>query len=250
MATDLAGSIAINGPEVIVGSLIANNSQLTSISSNTLREVNATFYLRNLTQLRNVSFPQLTRVTWMFLSNLTADGLDIQFDAGIQQATNISVLDTSLRDLTGFNIQVAEIIGFIDNHNLTSLSIPVSNLASAFVILGNNPALNVSLPNLAWSSNISIWNVSSVSMPLLNYVQGPLVVAYSNVTSADFPVLTSVVEVAFGANPLMTRISLPKLSQVTGEGAFFFDTPRLDSVDLTSLSTVPGYLNVSGNFGK
>lgn len=250
IATDLSGPIAINGPEVIVGSLRANNSQLSAISSTTLREINSTLYLRNLTQLQNVSFPQLTRVTEMILANLTAEGLDVSFDAGIQQATNVTVLDTTLRDLTGFNIKVAEIVGFVDNHQLTSLSIPVSNLASALVILGNNPALNVSLPNLQWSSNITIWNVSAVSMPLLNYVQGPLAVVYSNVSNLTFPVLTTVTDVVFAYNPLLTTVSLPRLTQVTDEGAYFFNTPRLESLSLISLNNVPGTINASGNFDR
>lgn len=249
-----AGVISLDGPEQITGDFICHDAgALTSLGSTTLGSVGGAFDLYNLTLLSTFSFNDLTSVkniSWVSLPALSS----LTLPAVISEATYVLITNTFLSTLDGINLATAAILNINNNNRLKEFSTQVANVSSSINIDSNGKSLDVSFPNLIWAANLTLRNVSSVSIPSLASINGSLGFYENYFTEVNAPNLTSVGStgsrtgsLAFVANPSLSNITIPGLKTVGG--AFqIANNSALDAISFNTLSTVGGAIDFTGNF--
>ena len=107
VATDVAGISALLGVEEVIGSVIvANNSALTTISSDSLRSVSNDVILDTLPLLTNISLPMWSSVNTIVLNKIPAPNV-INMQTTVQKVTNLYITDTTLETLFGLLLQTS-----------------------------------------------------------------------------------------------------------------------------------------------
>jgi len=143
----------------------------------------------------------------------------------------------------------------IDNNNrLKTFSTQVANITSSVNINANGDSLDVSFPNLIWAANMTMRNVSSISIPSLAVVNGSLGFYGNYMTDVAAPNLTAVGSsatgqgsLAFVANGKLANISMPLLQTVGGADQVA-NNSALTGISFPALTYVGGAIDFSGNF--
>jgi hypothetical protein len=194
----IAGDISGGG-----GLHALNCSQMTSLSSNSLRASGAWLEIRNSSSLRKMLFPQLD---WIGLALFLTDVplLErLEFANGVvvgglnAPATSVSgsIVNTGLSEIDGIFSGAPYDISISDNPKLQKINLPTSQIrlqynssyTGSLTIVNNHPNITVNLPNLASvAGSISVGNVSSLSIPSLALVNSSMYV-----TNASFPSLSA-----------------------------------------------------------
>jgi hypothetical protein len=243
-----SGEIILDGPRTIEGSLIARNAgNLVTFGSPSLARITEKFELVNLTTLTTLSMGQLTEVEeidWNALPQLSV----LTFTQDIKQASKVVITNTFLSTLNGINLNTVDELDINNNIRLREFSTQLGNVTQSVNIDANNRDLEVSFPNLLWAANMTFRNVSSVSIPSLESVNGSLGFYGNYFTDLQAPNLTSVgSSLAFVGNAFLENVTLPLLTRVGGANQIA-NNSALTDISFPVLANVGGAIDFSGNF--
>jgi aspartate 1-decarboxylase len=189
-------------------------------------------------------------IAWQALPALS----QLTFPATVSKATSVTISNTFLSTLDGINLDTVSVLQIDNNNRLKTFSTQVANVTSSVNINSNGNALDVSFPNLIWAANMTLRNVSSITIPSLAVVNGSLGFYGNYMTSILAPNLTSVGNTATGqgslaidANGNLANVSMPLLASVGGADQIANNT-ALEAISFPSLKTVGGAIDFSGNF--
>ncbi|KAK3705973.1 cell wall protein Ecm33 [Vermiconidia calcicola] len=206
-ARDGAGEFALNGIEVLEGSLGIDTgaSPLSKISADSFSQIRGSLYLYQMPYLRSLQFPQLAEVDSLSLQSLP-DLERLSFSSGVQLNTGIDIVQTALASLEGINARSLRYFDTVDG--------PIE--------IGN--VLAVNLPLLEEAGSTGFWTNDSekLSLPSLRRFFGNLTVADNpNLTNLSLPSLETVTSnLVIEANGLESIDGLPKLSSVGDMSSF------------------------------
>lgn len=247
----------IDGVESIQGSLIAKNATLLqSLSAPMLNSIGGTFDLESLTVLGTLSFPSLKSVGSIYWQTLP--GLQqLSFaPSEITEADKVTITDTILESLTGINLVTVGRFDINNNRYLKDITVQLTNITDSLSIEFNSPSVAASFPNLTWANNATFRSCGSVSLPLLQTVNGSLGFFENTFEDLATPKLTAVGtgtdggDITFAKNDDLKNVSMPLLTTIYGTLQFVNDT-SLDAIDgFPKLSSVHGSIDVSGKFDK
>lgn len=220
---------------------------MTSLSGKDLNSIGGSMSLTSLTILSTLSFPQLTSVKSIQWAHLTALQ-QLGFTAGITTAESVLITDTQLSTLDGIDLKTVESLDINNNQYLTVINTDIVNITASLDINANAQSLKVEFPKLTFAFNMTLRNISSISIPLLESVNTTLGFYGNYMTDIKAPNLTSVGgDLAIVGNGQLQNISFPELTTVSG-GVTIANNSNLMSIDgFTSLKTT-GAINMSGNF--
>ncbi|KAF1353927.1 hypothetical protein BDV97DRAFT_347714 [Delphinella strobiligena] len=243
-------SIALHGIKTIHGGLIASAvPSLSTISSDSIKNITGSLSLSDLPDLATFNFTQLAFLGSLDIYNLTASARSLSFFQTLQQVNFISIQQTGLFGLEGFDVQQVNMVTIEYNPNLTSVDLGFTNVA-VLTIAANHADAEVSLPNLEWVHNIRLANCSAVRMPALtrvNYVlqlEGNSFSEFGNAPSVH----TIGDELWINDNSNLRNITLPELQRVGGH-MVIQGNPQLSLVnEFSRLEKVGGYVQMDGGF--
>ena len=246
-----SGPISLAGIQQINGDLIANQAvKLTELSAPALGSVSGTIKFTSLTTMSSLQFPNLSQVgaiSWTTLNALQ----QLTFTTGLTKAKSVFITDTALTTLDGINLATVDSFEITNNAYLREIDTQVGNISQALIINNNGPNLKLTFPNLIWAFNMTVRNVSSLSIPSLKVVNSTFGVYGSYMESVIAPNLTKVGgDVAFVADSSLTNISMPLLETIGGGLLIANNTKLLDITGFNSLKSTAGAISISGNFTK
>ncbi|GME34666.1 hypothetical protein GTA08_BOTSDO01114 [Neofusicoccum parvum] len=249
VATGTWGDLALNDIQAITGTLVAYNvTELSGLSADSLEEV-GTFELEGLTVLMSLNFPKLSKVGGIEWANLPALS-QLSFTSGINEASSVRIQNTFLSSLDGIELEEVDDLFVANNNYMQDVSVGITHVNNALTLSGNGDELKVSFPILEWAQNITLRNVSTISMPSLSSLNGSLGLYGNKVESLDFANLTTVDgSLSIVGNGNLANISIDRLSKVGG-GFQIVDNPRINDLSFPTLESVGGALDFSGNFSS
>ncbi|KAL4950499.1 GPI-anchored cell wall organization protein-domain-containing protein [Aspergillus filifer] len=250
LADSLSGDVTLSGVTRIKGALTADGgANITSISAPNLETIDDKFLLNGVTSLTSLEFPSLTSVgeiDFQAVPILQSLG----FTKGVTQAGSVSIINTGLTSLDGISLN--SVGSFIVTDNTQLEKVDVNNLKNATNLInfaGNYDELEIMLPNLASGTNLTIRNVSSVSLPSLEKLEGQLGFWGNSFSSLSAPNLTESGDLVFEDNSELRNLSLPALKTVNG-GFLITRNDKLSTISFPKLATVSGAIDFSGAFDK
>ncbi|OBT88863.1 hypothetical protein VE02_01908 [Pseudogymnoascus sp. 03VT05] len=246
-----SGNIALNGIQQLNGDLIADKAiKLTALSATSLSSISGTIKFTSLTTMGSLEFPLLSQVgaiSWTTLNALQS----LTFTAGVTKAKSVFITDTALTSLDGINLATVDSFEITNNAYLRKINTQVGNISQALIINNNGPNLALTFPNLIWAFNMTVRNVSSLSIPSLKVVNSTFGVYGSYMDSVLAPNLTKVGgDVAFVADSSLTNISMPLLQTIGGGLLIANNSKLLDITGFPALKSAAGAISISGNFTK
>ncbi|OBT51270.1 hypothetical protein VE04_09184 [Pseudogymnoascus sp. 24MN13] len=233
-----SGGIALNGIQQLNGDLIANQAvKLTALSATSLGSISGTIKFTSLTTMSSLEFPSLSQA--------------LTFTTGVTKAKSVFITDTALTSLDGINLATVDSFEITNNAYLRKIETQVGNISQALIINNNGPNLELTFPNLIWAFNMTVRNVSSLSIPSLKVVNSTFGVYGSYMESVMAPNLTKVGgDVAFVADSSLTNISMPLLETIGGGLLIANNSKLLDITGFPALKSAAGAISISGNFTK
>lgn len=248
IGSEAAGEVSIEGPEEISGDLICeDNRGLTSLSSSTLKTIGGAFAMRNVTGITGITMPELTKaqsVDWQTLSSL--ESVTFSFST----ADSIRVSDTFLSNLNAFSVTSLKRMEIDNNRRLAEWDSGLQTLSDELVVTSNGFDFTASFPDLVWIANMTISNVSSISLPSLQTVNGSMRFESNFFPSFSAPNLTNTVDgdISFTNNADLSNITFPALTTVGG-GLLIANNTGLEAIDgFPELKTIGGAVKLRGNF--
>ncbi|KAL4927214.1 GPI-anchored protein Ecm33 [Aspergillus undulatus] len=250
LADSLSGSITINGVQRIKGALTASGgANITSLAAPSLETIDDAFRLEGVTSLTSLDFPKLTSVgeiDFQAVPILQSLG----FTSGVTKAGSVSIVNTGLTSLDGISLDQVGRFVVTDNTQLESVDVnELKNATNLINFAGNYDDLAIKLPNLSSGTNLTIRNVSSVSLPSLKKLEGQLGFWGNAFSSLSAPNLTESGDLVFEDNSNLRNLSLPALEKVNG-GFLITRNDKLSSINFPKLATVTGAIDFSGAFDK
>ncbi|KAK3055367.1 cell wall protein Ecm33 [Extremus antarcticus] len=249
VATGNADDIALNGIRRITGSLtVKANNKMSSLSADSLSQIDDSFQLRDLQLLSTLNFPSLQSVNtvdWEGLPNLGA----LSFTAGLSKVASLSIQNTVLGSLDGVNLVEVDTLFVVNNFYLNHITMQLGNVSTALTLSANGNDVQASFPNLEWATNMTLANCSSIDLQSLSAVNGSLGFYSNYMQSLSFPNLTMVGQsFYFVDNPSLTNISAPSVKTVGG-GLVMSNNTDLQTVNgFNKLESVGGAVDFNGNF--
>lgn len=255
ISPDAIGSIIFDGPQEIQGDFVAKDvGELNTLGSPTITSIGGSFTLTNLTKLNALEMERLEEVRE--INWVTLQALDfLTFTSNVTKATRVIIRNTFLSTLNGINLATVASLDISNNNRLREFTADLRNVTQGLVIGTNGRLLEVTFPDLVWAANMTFRNVSSVSLPNLQTVNGSLGFYGNFFTSVEAPELTSVGQfatgqgsLAFVANSKLTEIKMPLLKTVGGAAQIANNT-ELGNITFPALESVGGAVDFSGTFG-
>jgi len=195
-----------------------------------------------------LTFPRLATVDdieWNALPNLQ----QLTFTSTVTKASIINIQNTELGSLEGIDLKTVDTFYIANNRYLNDITLQLANVGNSLTLEANNPAVNVSFPNMIWANNMTFRNCSSVSIPSLATINGSMGFYGNDIQEFIGANLTSVgKDLSFVSNTKLTNISLPLLTSVGG-GFTVANNTELEQVDgFPDLAKVVGAVDFNGNF--
>ncbi|KAJ2903249.1 GPI-anchored cell wall organization protein ecm33 [Zalerion maritima] len=251
IGTQASGEISIDGPDSIDGDLICeDNGALTTLSSSSLTSIGGSFTMRNVTALTTLTMSKLSSVTtldWQTLARLET----VTFaDEGLTEADTIRISDTFLSTLNAFSVTSPKKMEIDNNRRLTEWDSGLETLSDELVITANGFGLQVSFPDLVWIANMTISNVSDITVPSLEVVNGSMRFDSNFFTDFSAPNMTNTQDgdISFTGNSGLANVSFPLLTTVAG-GFTIANNTKLEAIDgFPELKTIGGAVKLRGNF--
>ncbi|KAI1327361.1 GPI-anchored cell wall organization protein ecm33 [Xylariaceae sp. FL0255] len=245
---DLGGQLSKIG-----GSLTAeSNGLIQTLQSSSLQSIGNTFKLFNLTALNTLNFPELGSVgeiDWQTLNALPEPTLGTP---GITSAQTVTISDTFLQNIDGINVQSLASLTLSENRRLSTFTSSIKTLSDVMLVTANGLNLTMELPNLLWAANLTISNVSSISIPSLATINGSIRFDSSYFNNFAAPNLTDIQQgdLSFVSCPYVTNISFPQLTKIGG-GLTIANNTGLEKVDgLNDLQQVGGAIIIRGSLDE
>jgi hypothetical protein len=250
IASSAAGLIDLTEIEKIGGDLTSVGAvNMTSLGGASLKSIGGDMILRSLTIMSTLSFPALTSVKslqWQTLNALQ----ELTFTKGLDTAESITISDTELNDLDGIMLDTIGSLDINNNKFLKAISIGLTGATGLINIDSNGVGLTVDFPLMEFAFNMTLRNISSISIPLLASVNSTLGFYGDLMTSISAPNLTSVGgDLAVVANGFLQNISMPVLSTIGG-GFLVANNTKLLQLDSFPQLKNTGAINWTGNFSS
>ncbi|TKA71044.1 hypothetical protein B0A55_06322 [Friedmanniomyces simplex] len=251
VATDVAPLAEIVGVEDVIGSIIvANNSGLTTITTDSLRTVSNDVILDTLPLLTNITLPMWSSVNTIILNKIPAPNV-INMQTRVQEVTNLYITDTTLETLFGLLLETSQMENLVitGNQFLQDCWFGVGNITQQATIVNNSVQMTLTLPNLTYAYNLEIANASAIEMPVLQSVNQNLDISWNAIQNLTLPML-SYVGGDFGIrdNAQLAGMDLPDLVNVQGD-LDIFGSPQLENLSgLSALSFIGKDLMLNGEF--
>jgi hypothetical protein len=249
VASSVRDSLSFDGLKQLGGDFVVNGAvNLTSLAAPSLTSIGGDFTLTSLTIMSNLAFPLLTSVKNIKWTTLNAlQGLTFG-TPGVQKASSVVISDTALNTLDGINLNTVQTLDINNNAYLRLISTQVGNITSSLNLNANGPNLTVQFPNLVWAFNMTMRNISAISIPSLVSVNGTMGFYGSYMENVYAPNLTSVGgDLAFVANNNLANITVPVLKTVGASLQIANNSALIDITGFPKLTTT-GAINMSGNF--
>ncbi|KAJ4388487.1 cell wall protein Ecm33 [Neurospora sp. IMI 360204] len=246
---DVGGDFQLSGPETITGDLrIENNPNINSVGSDTLQMIGGEFRLVQTTQLNSINMLKLSSV-----SKLTFQSIGNAADMGMTQLNKvdeITISDSHLRNIDAINVTSIKSMNLDNNQFITKYEPAIKQITGDLIIQANGLDMEVSFPNLIWAMNMAVADVSKISFPSLQVVNGSARFDNNKFDSFSFPNLTQTKtgDISFVGNENMKNLTFPKLTQIGGGLLIANNTALTDSGDFPVLDTVVGAIKLRGNF--
>lgn len=243
-----AAVLTLNGVQNITGDIyIYNATELTSFAAPELQEIKGSLDLEIVEVLSTLSMPQLTDLGSIKLLTLPALE-ELQFNAGVRNAKDILISDTSLKSLDGLNLSQVETFDVNNNKNIKDISIDATSISQLLDISFNSENVNVSLPNLKWANNATFRYCASVLMPELQSVNQSLGFINNTFYNVSADNLESVGGTfILSSNRNLQKASFAKLSKVGGGFVIANNSQYSDVAGFSNLSSVGGAIDMVGN---
>ncbi|KAH0293775.1 GPI-anchored cell wall organization protein Ecm33, partial [Aureobasidium sp. EXF-3399] len=252
IASGLGAPVSIPGVRRITGDLVAtNNSQIPSISADSLQTIGGAFILNELQILSTLSFPQLSQVDsiqWNALAGLQL----LSFTTGVQQASELNIQNTQLQTLDGINLAVVDTVFITNNNYLNDISMQLGNITNSLNIESNGGNVSAIFPNLIWANNMTFRNVSQIALNSLVSVNGSLGFYSNEFESLQCANLTTVGsnkgDLTIVSNQNLNNVSFPSLKKVGGGFSIQNNTELMVIDGFPKLATITGAFDLYGDF--
>jgi hypothetical protein len=254
IASGLGAPVSFPGVKRITGDLVAtNNSQIPSISADSLQVIGGAFRLDELQILSTLSFPQLSQVDsiqWNALAGLQL----LSFTTGVQQASELNIQNTQLQTLDGINLAVVDTVMITNNNYLNDISMQLGNITNSLNIESNGGNVSAIFPNLIWANNMTFRNVSTIALNSLVAVNGSLGFYSNEFESLQCANLTTVGsnkgDLTIVSNQNLNNVSFPMLKKVGGGFSIQNNTDLMVIDGFPKLATITGAFDLYGDFTK
>ena len=240
---------SLDGIQVLNGDLIVNNiTTLNSISAPSLTSISGAFTLQILESLSVVSFPKLTQagdITFVTLNSLNT----FQLDAGITKASSLIISDTTIKSLDGISLETVDTLNINNNRYLTNINFNLKSVSNIleFSSTGNNVV--VTFPYLQWANNITLRDVSTVTLPNVTTINSTMSFTNNSIQSISCPKLKQIGgSLAIVSNSELTNVSFPKLETIGGGFQIANNTKLQSILGFPNLTTIGGAIEFVGNF--
>ncbi|CCJ31165.1 unnamed protein product [Pneumocystis jirovecii] len=254
--------ISLDGIEEIDGSLlVTGNSDIVTFYAPVLKIVSGKVEFNTLTALEKISFPHLTSVNTLTLFHC-ARLESLQLKTGITSISKLTVSDTLLRELEGFDMKVLSSLDINNNNYLIHFN--MSNLVKVrgpLVFMQNGQIQNrsgfrLSFPSLETIGDLTVQSVSLIEMDNLRNITGDFIMTLtsvkevnlaiynnSNLDTLDFPSLVSIGgSFLLSDNLKLTAITgFPQVSSIGGSVSW---TGPLSTISLPSINDIKGTLKI------
>jgi hypothetical protein len=205
----LDGLIIVGNKNTGGGFHAFNNSQISSISSNSLQLSGAWIQFQNISSLSTLSFPQLYWIG-VQLSLIDLPMLEeLQFGpvvnvGGLPIPVTVNggyIANTALSKIEGLFAGAPHDIYIMDNPNLRIMNLlptqiliqPSKSYTGNLEIVNNSAGVRVDLPNLfSVDGTITIRDCSELSIPSLGVVNGSVEIFNAGFTSLSAPTLEKI----------------------------------------------------------
>lgn len=244
---DFTETLSLGKLESIGGNFkAANVPKLSSINMPVLKTISGEFQLQECEALTSIVTPALTKVgqvTWITLPALST------CNAKIGEAGTVRIKVTQLTSLSCINLKTVKRLEVDNNQYLKNVSMNLKNVSEAIAMGFNAKDIAISFPDLIWCNNITLTGAGSISLPVLQKINGSMNVGNTTVTSIACKNLTSVEQtLAFIGNEKVTELNFPLLTEIGG--AFkIHNNSKLEVIDgFPTLHQVRGTIDFVGNF--
>ncbi|KAH3667772.1 hypothetical protein WICMUC_005304 [Wickerhamomyces mucosus] len=251
------GSVIDTGSiQTISGDLsVSNASSLVKINVPNLASIGGTFSLKELTSLASISAPSLNSVdsiNWKVLPILSTATLD----KGIKQIRSITISDTSLTRVSGFDVATLNTLNLNNNRFLDIISMNVTSIKEKLTISANSKNAIALFPELKWANNITIRDISSINLSNMEKVDESMEFISNNFKSLKLPKLESVGgTLSIIENHNLKEVEFNNIDEIGG-GLMIVNNTMIESVNFfPKLSSIGGAIELLGslkeaNFSK
>ncbi|QRG38642.1 hypothetical protein FDK38_003057 [Candidozyma auris] len=232
----------------IDGSLeIKDSSALVRIELPKLQEITGEFSLYELTSLGYLQASKLnlvSKIQWRVLPILST--VDMAFEK-LKKLTSILISDTSLSYIIGVSSPEMSTMNINNNRFLESLSAEVEEVTDMLHIGANGDHMNVDLPSLRRTQNLSIHNVEQLELGELKECKGSMSLDKNKFESVQLSKLTKVGgTLSLNNNMNLKNVQVDELDMVDG-GLVLANNTHLHNIDFfESLSVIGGALELVG----
>lgn len=226
---------------------VRDSPDLVRIELPNLELISGEFKLHELTSLGFLQAPNLSLVSkihWSVLPILSA--IDISFEK-ISSLTSIVVSDTSLSYIMGITSPTMSQFNINNNRFLESVSADVESVTEMLHIAANGDRINVDLPRLHTTRNLSIHNVEQLNLRELKECKGSMSLSSNELNAVELPQLTKVGgTLSLNNNLRLTNVLFVKLEEVDG-GLVLANNTYLSHINFfPELNVVGGALELVG----
>jgi hypothetical protein len=252
IATGTTDQINLAGVQKIDGNLVMiNNTAVTSLSADSLEEIDGDWILDGVQGLSTLSFPQLATVENIRWNAFGNNLVQLDFGRQITKASKIDIQNTQLMSLTGINVETLDTLYIANNRYINNITMQLGNVTEGLVLEANNPEVAVSFPNLLWAFNMTFRNCSSIDIPSLQSLNGSLGLYGNVIESFEAPALIEIGgALAIVSNTELTNISFPVLKEVKADLQVANNTLLQEVESFPQLKTIGGAFDFNGNFSK
>jgi len=241
--------VSLDGPLKVGSIIVANAAALVRLSSSTISSITGTFNMTDLNSLSSLDFPSLRSVdsiNWVSLDQLP--GVTFGSD-GVTKVSKILISDTFIGSLDGLNVASVDDLDINNNRKLVSWDSDLVNVTSALKLQNNGAgAMMVNMPKLKMAASLEIRNVKEFNVNALAKIGSLRFEENDKMESFTAPNATSVDEVSFTDNEILTNITFPKISSMNGALTIQNNT-ALETIDgFPKLETIKGTLIFRGDF--
>ncbi len=236
--------------------LVNNNTGLTSIDLHSLASLNDNFHFTNNQALTTINASSVSSIAGYILvqnsnSLSTVNLHNLQSSNGnfhIVNNPNLASIDTANFSTFGGGYFLVQ-----SNPNLLVLEMKISSITNNLQIDNNASLQSINDPFLTHVSGYFLIannnNLTSINLPLLNSANNNFIINdNASLLSVNNPSLTHISGyVSINNNVSLTSISLPLLSSTNDNFIISTNSSALTTIDLSSLSTVAGYLQFGSN---
>lgn len=229
---------------------IEKSPDLVRIEAPLLEDIAKGFYMKKLTSLSLISFPNLSSVKaleWRVIPILT----NVRFSNQISNIENIVISDTSLTGFSGFQAKSLRNLDINNNRFLEILNSNVESITGKLQIVSNAKNLKVNLPQLSVVHNASINNVKDLNLENLKEITESISIIDNYFGSLHLPHLNKIGgTLSISKNSNLGNVDLKSLEEING-GLMIINNTRVAQLDFfDKLKKIDGGVELKGGFEK